>query len=105
MAGSGGRSAGLLRFSVFRCHHINANNVENGILHACVSANPEAATEFEALSSIWAFRRRIEIQRRSREQLTIPSILFKSAFRETFRPLGYQTVDALAGSRIQYCFH
>src|ERR1700693_512213 len=33
------------------------------------------------------------------------NILFKSAFRETFRPLGNQTVDALAGSRIQYCFH
>jgi hypothetical protein len=25
-------------------------------------------------------------------------------FRETFRPLGNQTVDALAGSRIQFCF-
>src|ERR1700688_373167 len=62
---NGGRSPGLLCFSVFRCHHMNSNYVENGILHAYVSANPEAATEFEALSSLWTFRHRIAIQRRS----------------------------------------
>src|SRR6202051_4547845 len=39
IAGNGGRSPGLLRFSVFRCHRINANYVENGILHACISTN------------------------------------------------------------------
>ena len=65
IAGNGGRSPGLLLFSVFRCHHINTNFVENGILHACVSANPEAATQFEATTSIWTFRRRIEIPRGS----------------------------------------
>jgi hypothetical protein len=45
------------------------------------------------------------IHRRSWEQPTILKYFFKSGFRETFRPLGYQTVDAFAGSRIQYCFH
>ena len=77
IAGNGGRSPGLLRLSVFRRHHINANYVENGILHACVSANPEAATQFETPSSIWAFRHRIEIQRRSWEQLTILKYSFQ----------------------------
>src|ERR1700686_748835 len=61
IAGNGGRSPSLLRFSVFRCHHINANYLENGILPACVSANPEPTTEFETLSPIWPFSRRIEI--------------------------------------------
>src|ERR1700733_2302007 len=80
IAGNGGRSPGLLLFSVFRCHHINTNFVENGILHACVSANPEAATQFEALSSIWAFRCRIEVQPRSWKQLTILEYSFQIGF-------------------------
>ena len=78
IAGSGGRSPGLLRFSFFRCHHINANYVENGILHACVSANPEAATEFEALSSIWAFRRRFEITAAKLGAADDPQIFFSN---------------------------
>src|ERR1700722_17107509 len=105
-AGNGGRSPGLLRFSVFRCHHINANYLENGILHACVSTNPEAATEFEALSSVWAFTRRIENTAAKLGAADDPKIFFfKSAFHETFQPFGYHTVDALAGSKIQHCFH
>src|SRR5579863_2396358 len=71
IAGNGGRSPGLLLFSVFRCHHINTNFVENGILHACVSANPEPTTQFEATTSIWTFRDRFAIHRRSWEHLKV----------------------------------
>jgi hypothetical protein len=105
IAGNGGHSPGLLLFSIFRCHYINTNFVENGILHACVTANPEVATQFEATTSIWTFRRLNAIQRRSWEHVSILNYFLHPAFRETFRPFGYHTVDALAGSGIRYCFH
>src|ERR1700722_6712320 len=80
IAGNGGRSPGLFLFSVFRCHYINTNFVENGILHACVTVNPELATQFEATTSIWTFRRLNAIHRRSWEQLPILKYFLQIGF-------------------------
>jgi hypothetical protein len=80
IAGNGGRSPGLLLFSVFRCHHKNTTFVENGILHACVTVNPEVATQFGATTSIWNFMRLQAIHRRSWEQLSILKCFLQIGF-------------------------